>query len=109
VQNSAVVGKPIPCGAPWNIDRWTCPVDEPREDEPAGGVDKSAPATLIGRRFRADPGDLPAADTDPAVRPWPPPVPSISVPFLMTRISSAGQLMVVSKICSQPLTRGSPR
>jgi hypothetical protein len=73
------------------------PVDEPREDKLAGGVDKSGPAILIGRRFRADLGDLPAADNDPAVRPWRPPVPSISVPFLMTRISSAGELMVVFK------------
>ncbi len=97
VQNSALVGKPIPCGAPWNIDRWTCPVDEPREDESAGGVDKSAPATVIGRRFRADLGELPAADNYPDVGRGRPPVPSISVPFLMTRISSAGELMVVSK------------
>jgi hypothetical protein len=97
VQNSALVGKPIPCGAPWNIDRWTCPVDEPREDEPAGGVDKSAAATVIGRRFRADLGIFPPRTP---IRPFGrgrPPVPSISVPFLMTRISSAGELMVVSK------------
>jgi hypothetical protein len=41
-------------------------------------------------RFRANLGYLPAADYDPAVDRGRLPVPSVSVPFLMTRIPFGG-------------------
>ena len=75
------------------------PVDEPGEDEPAGGVDKSGPGS--------DGSSGPTSAIFPpriTIRPFGRgllPVPSISVPFLMTRISSKGELIVVSKsVCS---------
>ena len=73
------------------------PVDEPGEDEATDSVDNPGSATLIERPFWANLGYLPPRIT---IRPFGrglPPLPSISVPFLMTRIPSGGELMVVSK------------
>ena len=45
-QNSALVGKPIPSGAPWNIDRWTCPSMSPgRMNLPAASIKAPPPGS----------------------------------------------------------------
>jgi len=44
VQNSALVGNPIPGGTPWYIDRWTCPSMSPgRINPPAASITLAPP------------------------------------------------------------------
>ena len=73
------------------------PVNEPGEDEPTGSIDNLGSVTR-----QSGASEPTSAIFAPRISILPferglPPVPSISVPFLMTRIPSGEELMVVSK------------